>query len=875
MLLPCTSASSQDLSLSWEWAKQVNGNSGSNDLVVDHAGNSYVTGYFKGTADFGGNALTANTAWEGFVAKYNKEGQEQWAVNIGGQGKKIAVDAFGNTYITGSFKGQSSFGEFQLESTGSFGFFIVKVDPLGKIAWAKGASTMTYDYSSDVGVDGQGNSYVTGQFEGTVDFGGFSLTSQYIDIFLIKYDPQGNVVWARKAGGAEFERAGNLAVEANGNVYVTGNFSGTAHFGSFSFYNLIGGISLFLAKFDPDGNVIWAKAAEGSASSRAVVLDKMGNVIIAGSKGTTHMFDQYALEAGFDDIFFVKYTSAGSVQWAKAVGGASDYTVEAWDLAVDYKNNIYMVGEFGVYSTRDYSVSVRFDHLTMANYSGSSSYVTKFTSEGSAIWVKQIGGKGYASKKGVGTDGQGNCYLTGIFNYSPNFGTTQLNFTNWGIDATDTFVAKLGASADVVLLPISLSNYMLCAGASLPVAFTAYGSIAADATYSIQLSDENGSFNNPVTIGESKNSPVASIIPSGSKPGDKYKIRVVLNAPTPVIREVSSHLQINALPGIPQVTPSAVCGAGTVTLQATGASGDQSYAWYNVPDGGAPLLVSKSSSFTTPALTSTTKFFVALRSGAGCENARVAAAAVIDSGISANSGPYQEVCISAGSIMLQDFSPVGGRWFGRGVSIEGIFNPEKAGVGEHVLTYALETSPCYSTSSKKIKVNPSPVLDAGFEPSLCGSATQPVGYAPFTIQFKNLTKEGTTYLWDFGDGTFSKEAVPLHTYTAKGTYAVYLTVSSSGGCTVKEKVATAQVNEQKQISNIFTPNEDGINDYFVLDFSCLPVALKVFNRWGKMVFEEKSYQNNWRAHGLAEGVYFYNVEATDGQKWKGWVEIVR
>ncbi|PIQ22401.1 MAG: hypothetical protein COW65_03395, partial [Cytophagales bacterium CG18_big_fil_WC_8_21_14_2_50_42_9] len=72
-----------------------------------------------------------------------------------------------------------------------------------------------------------------------------------------------------------------------------------------------------------------------------------------------------------------------------------------------------------------------------------------------------------------------------------------------------------------------------------------------------------------------------------------------------------------------------------------------------------------------------------------------------------------------------------------------------------------------------------------------------------------------------------------------------------------------------------TPNNDGLNDTFVPRITCLPTDLKIFNRWGKLVYEQKNYQNTWRGEGIADGIYYYQLTSSKGQIWKGWVEIIR
>ncbi|MDD4309823.1 MAG: SBBP repeat-containing protein, partial [Candidatus Cloacimonetes bacterium] len=129
----------------------------------------------------------------------------EWAVCAGGigndYGKAIAVDEFGNQYIIGYFGGTASFGSFTLNSAGSNDIFAVKLDPSGNLLWVVRAGGIGYDRGIGIAVDGAGNAYLTGWFYGTADFGAYTLNSSGDrDIFAAKLDPDGNFLWAIQAG---------------------------------------------------------------------------------------------------------------------------------------------------------------------------------------------------------------------------------------------------------------------------------------------------------------------------------------------------------------------------------------------------------------------------------------------------------------------------------------------------------------------------------------------------------------------------------------------------------------------------------------------------------------------------------------------------
>ena len=240
----------------WQWAKQAGGISGDwgRDISVDANGNSYVTGCFKETATFGAFTLTSSGGYDVFVAKLDADGNWQWAKQAGGSGNNygygISVDANGNSYVTGRFEGTATFGADTLTSSGFLDVFVAKLDADGNWQWAKQAGGSNNDMGYSISVDANGNSYVTGIFQGTATFGAFTLTSSgsYIyDVFVAKLDTGGNWQWVKQAGGGSNDYGYSISVDANGNSYVTGQFKETATFGSYSLTSS-GGQDIFVAK---------------------------------------------------------------------------------------------------------------------------------------------------------------------------------------------------------------------------------------------------------------------------------------------------------------------------------------------------------------------------------------------------------------------------------------------------------------------------------------------------------------------------------------------------------------------------------------------------------------------------------------------------
>jgi gliding motility-associated-like protein len=234
----------------------------------------------------------------------------------------------------------------------------------------------------------------------------------------------------------------------------------------------------------------------------------------------------------------------------------------------------------------------------------------------------------------------------------------------------------------------------------------------------------------------------------------------------------------------------------------------------------------------------------------------------------------QDIAICPGSVtpIQLTATPAGGTWTGNYVTPTGLFTPPAGFTGSTQVTYTIQGI-CVATATQNISVSQVPAIQADLAND-CQNNPAISGYAPFNAVFANTTTGATGYLWDFGDGGTSSDKLPTHTYLQPGTYTVKLTVFYGNGCQEQREVGKIIV-VNGMMPNIFTPNADGVNDTFVQRFSCLPTSLNVYNRWGKQVYENKDYQQNWTGENLSEGTYFYLLKDTAGNTAKGWVEIVR
>ncbi len=323
-------------------------------IAVDANENSYVTGYFSGSATFGTTTLTSSSEYYSdiFVAKLDSSGNWLWAKQAGGtdchDGYGIAVDADGNSYVTGYFYGSATFSTTILTSNGYEDIFVAKLDSSGNWLWAKKAGGTNYDDGYGIAVDANGNSYVTGYFLGDADFGNTTLTSSGgSDIFVAKLDINGNWRWAKQARGTSYDKGYSIAVDANGNSYVTGGLSGSVTFGTTTLINS-GEYDIFVAKLDINGNWLWAKKAGGTSGDfgNGIAVDANGNSYVTGNFWSSATFGTTTLtSSGGYDIFVAKLDINGNWLWAKQAGGGAIYDY-GQSIAVDANGNSYVTGYF-------------------------------------------------------------------------------------------------------------------------------------------------------------------------------------------------------------------------------------------------------------------------------------------------------------------------------------------------------------------------------------------------------------------------------------------------------------------------------------------------------------------------------------------------
>jgi len=351
------------------WAKNIidgiGGEAWVTGVSVDSVGDIYVCGYDSYQAVI----IGTTTTWKWrvkdiFIKKYNTNGAEIWTKEFGGDvydvANSITTSSDGSFFITGYFNSDSLiFGNDTLINPAHLSeFFIAKIDSTGTPLWAKKAQNITtwgFANGTSVTVDNFGCVYVSGEFGGSVNFDNTIVVSnnQSEDLFIAKYDNLGNNLWIKTFGSSNTDE--NFLIKCdNNNLYASGwhFYSASISFGNISL-NLG---PIFIAKFDLQGNTIWAKDI-GSAYDDIctdIAVDVIGNFYISGYFETSLLnlgnFNLLNKDSnwGYSDVFIAKYDSNGNNIWSKSsdstyIGTASELNR---GICVDPFFNIYITGYF-------------------------------------------------------------------------------------------------------------------------------------------------------------------------------------------------------------------------------------------------------------------------------------------------------------------------------------------------------------------------------------------------------------------------------------------------------------------------------------------------------------------------------------------------
>ncbi len=381
----------------WDWVEKAGSTSSDQcqDIAVDDGGNISITGYFYNTATFGNTQLSSQGSYDIFVARLDADGNWLWATRAGSgsqdYGYGVAVDEQGNSYITGTYYSTSYFGAYTLQSYSYDEAFIAALNPSGQFTWAERMYGSYYQRGRDIDVNQNGDVVVTGEFSYRINIGGSELvpsysSSNYYRIFVAMFDTSGNYQWARMAGylQSSYSSYGEaVAVADNGDVAVAARFQYLVDFHTngnnriFAYQNG-NNWDCLVAKWDSNGNYLWAQVAGGSSTDYCYDLEMdnaTGDLVVSGMYQSNAWFANSQLSSsGSTDAFIAYAPSAGGWDWAKKFGGSSS----EYGWAVGMRSGMYA---FGGYFHSSASAGSGSTSITLSSIGGADIFLIMFGSD--------------------------------------------------------------------------------------------------------------------------------------------------------------------------------------------------------------------------------------------------------------------------------------------------------------------------------------------------------------------------------------------------------------------------------------------------------------------------------------------------------------
>lgn len=413
-----------------------------------------VTGYFRESAIFGEGepsqtVLTSDGDWEIFLARYNPDGALAWAKRAGGMN---GDSGFGITnlpddsiVVTGCFSDSAIFGEGELNETvltamGPSDIFVARYNPDGTLAWAKSAGGSSQDIGLGITALPDCSTVTTGYFRGSAIFGEGEPNQTVLtspggnDIFIARYNPDGSLAWAKGAGGVSSEAGNGITILSDNSVVVTGYFSYWATFGEGEPDQTVlessGGNDIFVARYNPDGALIWAKSAGGIYNARGNGITALSDnsFVLTGYFNHAATFgegepNQVVLESsGSNDLFVARYNPDGALAWARLAGGVSGDSGEG--IAALSDDSFVVTGYFRESATFGEGEP----NQTVLDSDGDSDvFIAWYNPDGTLVLAKRAGGVSGDSGKGIATLTDDSTVVTGYFCYSAIFGAGEPN----------------------------------------------------------------------------------------------------------------------------------------------------------------------------------------------------------------------------------------------------------------------------------------------------------------------------------------------------------------------------------------------------------------------------------------------------------------
>lgn len=787
----------------------------------------------------------------------------------------------------------------------SFGhdMWVLKIDANGNIEWEKKFGGSGTELAYDIVQTNDGNYVVAGlnhSYDGDITDRTWS-PSFSVDVWVIKLNASGDIIWTNSYGGSYEDRASGIVQTSDGGLAILAYGSSTD--GDVTNHKHSGYTGVWLIKTDANGNKQWDKCYEAGTEAYANSIEQTddgGFIIGAEAKGNGYDCTDYL--GGIDrDIWVIKTDASGNMQWSKCYGGTKNEVCSK-----------VVASRFGGYIIGGATLSTDFD--VQQNYGNGDNIVIVTDASGNIVWTKTYGGTQYEYLLDLAETRDGGIITAGYAS------STDMDITDH-IGHLDYWIMKLGHK--IATGPLSTLQY--CAGDSVTVKDTLFGTFNPNNTFSVQLSDASGNFQNPLTIASFANNNTDSLfrvaLPTTVAAGTGYRVRVVSTSPFAVYRDNGQDITIHQAPALPPGflgKDTTVCTANSLNLQAPFVAGYQ-YVWQDNSTGNQHLatttgdyivnvtgplgckvkdtievnfntipdfslgndisvcsgetvtlqpvlpagnyLWNTGSQTSTQALTNTGWYWLQVSNG-GCVKT--------DSLLySIKPGPWfnigDDTTICEGSSFMLDVTNANATYLWQNGSTQPQYTVDGAGL----YTIRVSIDGCDSTAQKRVDILVTPKVALGKDTTLCISESV----------WLDASFNGANYLWSNRSGD------PRIEIRSEGVYSV--AVSNNCGI-ARDTIEVKFENCDCAISvpSAFTPNNDGKHEIFkpISRCSVSNYELKVFNRWGQMMFISRSRSIGWDgrygSHQQPEGTYVWTLQYRDdstGKSYqqKGIVQLIR
>lgn len=841
-----------------EWATYYGGSDYefSQGSAVDAVGNVYMGGWCRSSNNIATTgayigtlpAQIHSTYFNGFLVKFNINGQRQWGTYLPANVSDLACDNNGNIYVTGgidSIPGFATNGAHQTSYSGKNGSttaynhgdaYLAKFNSNGQRLWATYYGGADNDHGASVACDASGNVYVGGA---THSPNNIASTGAFKTVFPTSNLAGLNYSWGRAGFLAKFNATGtrqwgtyfaghvaDIELDANNNLYITGitwHDTGVATAGAFkTTHSYSSGNNYYdgyLAKFNNNGQRLWATYYGGANYDipYAVELDNAGNVYISGQTNSTSGIattgSYQSTFAGTYDGFIAKFNGSGSRIWATYLGGTqAEYAI---GLAITPQNRMFATGP--TLSTSGIATSGALQTSLAGNYDD---FIMEFDTSGALLYGTYYGGTGYEYAWGV----NGGAYfvqggdpisysLTGRLYFSSNTssssgisttGAHQINHGG-GTNNYDAYLAAFIVDTLVYIIP-PFNDTSLCPGDTFSVIYATTYPFKAGNVFTVQLSDGSGSFTNPDTVGSlsaTTGDTITCILPIDASLGTNYRVRILATNPVRISAPGVQSIKVNTPPVLTATNNTPICKGDTIELDVTASyTTGVSFSWTGPG--------SYSATGQTPARLNAayadTGDYIVTANNSGCTGKDTTHVSLYPDPATPTASSNSPVCPGA-TINLSATSATSGvtySWTGPGSFSSNAQNPSISNANSgHAGTYSVTVTSAQGCVSAPGTTNIQVYITtatptAGSNSPLCTGQD---------LQLTASAVSGATYTWQGPIGFSSNTQNPAISYVSKNMAGKYYVTATVNGCTSPADTVNVVVNDGPQIGIYPSPDD--------------------------------------------------------------------